>query len=117
MSPFVVLSVGADRTLLRLRDQVLRAAGYDVQECYVPRGCDVPIEAQFDIVIFCHTVRDEDKRRIIRAIRTSKPSVPIMVVRANGVGAESVDASVHSLDGPKVLLQCVRELLGTQPRS
>ena len=77
----------------------------------------MPIEVYFDIVIFCHTVRDEDKRRIISAIRSSKPSVPIMVVRANGVGAESVDASVHSLDGPKVLLQCVRELLGTQPRS
>ena len=117
MSPFVVLSVGADRILLGLRDQVLRAAGYDVQECDVSRGCDVPIEVYFDIVIFCHTVRDEDKRRIISAIRSSKPSVPIMVVRANGVGAESVDASVHSLDGPKVLLQCVRELLGTQPRS
>ena len=67
----------------------------------------MPIEAHFDIVIFCHTVRDEDKRRIIRAIRTSKPSVRVMVVRA----AESVDASVHALDGPKALIQCVRELV------
>ena len=76
----------------------------------------MPIEAHFDIVIFCHTVRDEDKRRIIRAIRTSKPSVRVMVVRANGTGAESVDASVHALDGPKALIQCVRELLHTPPR-
>ena len=89
MSPFVVLSVGADRILLGLRDQVLRAAGYDVQECYVPRGCDVPVEAQFDIVIFCHTVRDEDKRRIIRAIRASKPAVLIMLVRVNSAGCQS----------------------------
>ena len=117
MSPFVVLSIGADRTLLRLRDQVLRGAGYDVQECDVSRGCDVPIEAHFDIVIFCHTVRDEDKRRIIRAIRASKPSVPVMLVRANGADSELVDASVHALDGPKALVHCVRELLNTQSRS
>ena len=117
MSPFVVLSIGADRTLLGLRDQVLRGAGYDVQECDLSRGCDVPVEVHFDIVIFCHTVRDEDKRRIIRAIRASKPAVPVMLVRVNGAGSELVDASVHSLDGPKVLIQCVRELLATQPRS
>lgn len=105
----VVLSVGSDRTLLNLRDEVLRAAGYAVRE-HVPSELSEVGNGGFDVVVLCHSIRREEMRRIIRRIRHANPNIPILLVRADGE-AEMVDASVHGLDGPQVLLDSVSKLL------
>ena len=105
----VVLSVGSDRALLRLRDEVLRAAGYVVRE-HVPAQL-TSFEHDFEVVILCHSIPSEQRRRIIEFIRSQKPNAPILLVRADGENSEMVDATVHGLDGPQTLLDCIGKLL------
>jgi len=105
----VVLSVGSDRVLLSLRDKVLRAAGYVVRE-YFPAQI-TSCEHDFEVVILCHSIPNEQRRRIIYFIRSQKPNAPIVLVRADGDCSDMVDATVHGLDGPQALLDCIGKLL------
>lgn len=104
----VVLSVGSDRMLLKVRDDVLRAAGYIVRE-YLPSQF-TSVENDFDVAVLCHSIPADEQRRIIRYIRSHKPTAPILLVRSDGETSD-VDATVHGLDGPQALLDCVGHLL------
>ena len=114
MSQHLILSIGSDRTLLGLRDDVLRIAGYKVRE-YIPSEFSSPPDDDFAIAILCHSIPDAEKQRIIRSIRSRKPGVPILIVRASEGRIENVDATVHGLDGPEALLNCVESLLNKDP--
>ena len=110
MSQHVVLSIGSDRTLLRVRDQVLSAAGYVVRE-RLPSQVNAATDEQFDIIILCHSIPQDERRRIVHHLRSQKHNVPILLVQAGWDDGELADASVHGLDGPAALLRCVAELL------
>ena len=108
---YVVLSVGRDPELLRLRSALLRSAGYNVRtEPDSALTTEVLENADFDLIILCHTIPDDDRWRLISDIRSCDQSMPILLLRANG---ETLlhPAELHSLDGPEALIEKVGKLL------
>lgn len=114
----VLLSVGSEPDLLLLRNQVLRGAGYYVNsQTNIDEALRVFRRGDFDLVIMCHSVPEADKVKLITAIRKSRPSTPIVIVRRDGESTSLADGSVHSLDGVNALLNCVSELLERRRQS
>jgi DNA-binding response OmpR family regulator len=117
--PASILSIGIDQELLPLRNLVLRqVGGYAVQQqSDLSRVLRVFMDGDFDLVILCHSIPANERQRIASAIKAARPSTLVLVVRADGEATGVADGSVHSLDGPEVLLQSVRELLSRPKRS
>src|ERR671937_172973 len=112
--PFL-LSVGTDRTLLDLRTSVLRQAGYSVKTVTTAEEAyRLVMGRDFDAVIICHSLPEEERHRLMLTIRAAKPSTRVMVVDSSAYRARSelVDESMYNLDGPEQLLAHVARMLG-----
>ncbi len=111
MRPYVLLSVGAQPEILRLRNEVLRHAGYHVHaETSVYEAMHWFLRSDFDLAILCHTIPEAEKVKFLTAVKRAAPSTPVIIVRGSEAGTQA-DASVHCLDGPDALLNCVAGLL------
>lgn len=103
----VVLSIGQDATLLLTRNQVLERAGYSV-ESYVNTAAAMRrfSDGDFDVVVLCHSVKREDRERLVAKMKASRPSA-VLVFVSDGEEAGVADVTVHSMDGPAVLLHSI----------
>ena len=111
MRSHILLSVGAQPELLRLRNAVLRNAGYYVHaETSVYEAMHLCLRSDFDLVILCHTIPEAEKMKLLTAIKTVTPSTPVIIARDSDTRTQA-DASVDSLDSPGALLSCVAGLL------
>ena len=70
-------------------------------------------DGDFDLIVICHSVPEKDRLRIVANAKRIKPSTLVLLVTKDtyGEAARLADASVHSLEGPEVLLGCVAGLL------
>ena len=75
------------------------------------------MQGDFDLVILCHTIPEQEKLRILTAMKKTKPSIPVVIMRSDGEAPKLADASVRTLDGPDSLLNCVATLLTRQALS
>ena len=101
LQQYVLLCVGLDPELLQLRRALLRSAGYRVQtESNPALTINLLMSGDFDLIILCHTISDDDRWRLISDIRSLRQSMPIVVLRANGQTLLHKD-EVHSLDGQR----------------
>lgn len=64
----------------------------------------------FDLVVICHTVPEDEAWRLISDFRLIRPSVPVVVLSAQPAPRPDGEI-VASLDGPQVLLDRVASLL------
>lgn len=82
-STVVILSAGRDPNLLASRNEVLRRQGHQV---VVAMTSAQVVEAffggDFDMVLLCHTIPSDERRKIIRLVHNHAPSTPVMVVSA-----------------------------------
>jgi DNA-binding NtrC family response regulator len=103
----VVLSIGQDATLLLTRNQILERAGYTV-ESYVNTTAAMRrfSDGDFDVVVLCHSVKSDDRDRLVAKMKASRPSA-VLVFVSDGEEAGAADVTVHSMDGPAVLLQSI----------
>ncbi|SRR6266567_4185135 len=82
MRSYLLLSVGAQPELLRLRNAVLRNAGYYVHaESSVYEAMHLFMRGDFDLVILCHTIPEAEKVNLLTAIKTATASTPVIIVR------------------------------------
>ncbi len=106
-----ILSVARDTELLRLRSAILRQAGYTVIEVSDPH---VAISAFLsnapDLVLLCHTLPSDQKSALIHNIHAFNPRVPILSLDAEHSNIEA-DVVISSMDGPKIMLASVAQLL------
>jgi CheY-like chemotaxis protein len=111
-SRFVLLSIGVKRDLLTLRNEVLRSEGYNVRAATsASEALHLFDRGDFDLVVMCHSLPEEDKLRVLTRVKKIAPLTPVVIVRLDGEAARQADASVHSLDGADAFLKCVAGLL------
>ena len=112
MSQYVVLSVGRDPLLMRTRTVLLLEAGYSVMPSFTSRDAfQIFSSREIDLVILCHTIPQEEKSKLIVSMKERKRA-PIVCIHVDGeADGKLVDAYLHSLDGPEVLLSCVAKVL------
>lgn len=81
--PGNILCVGRAEELLSLRALVLHGAGYQViEERDVTRAIQLGFQETTGLVLLCHTLHSDEQHRIIHALHTSRPHLPIACVIA-----------------------------------
>jgi DNA-binding response OmpR family regulator len=79
--PFLLLSAGHDADLLKQRNAQLAAAGFNVasaSDSY--EVVEKLLNGDFDLVVLCHSMSDEDRRRLARIISSYSPSTPVVLI-------------------------------------
>lgn len=79
--PFLLLSAGHDADLLKHRNTQLAAAGFKVASA--TDSCEVVdklLNGDFDLVLLCDSMPDEDRRRLARIIGRYTPSTPVLFI-------------------------------------
>jgi CheY-like chemotaxis protein len=80
----LILAVGRDSTILDSRCSILRNAGHVVMAgTSIAEAIGLFQNADFDLVLLCHTVRVEDRDGLISAIRALGSCIPIYIVAAH----------------------------------
>jgi DNA-binding response OmpR family regulator len=112
----LLLSVGADPELMKIRSLILLNAGYAVRDATSVRQALKVFEAgDFDLVLICHSIREQERLQLIEAIRVTSSSAKIIVIRQTTANsAVLADETVHSLDGPEALLNAVAHTLAAR---
>jgi DNA-binding NtrC family response regulator len=123
MASLHILSVGYDRILMFLRSEVLRRAGYEVEEVYSIDDALSRIHAEtVDLLLICHTVRKHDQEKLVAAVASTRSSLPVLCISAEEFasaisGCDPVkNTPMELLDGVRsASLLCVKERPRAQP--
>jgi DNA-binding response OmpR family regulator len=105
-----ILSISYDRALLQTRRMLLEEAGFEVISASSFREAfDLCRVGAFDLLIIGHSIPPNDKASMIAAARRTAKA-PILSIRTDTEPpAQGADFSVFGLEGPKVLLEAVKE--------
>ena len=78
--PARILSVGYDSVLMATRSMLLRHAGYDVAEAgAISEASALAQSGQFDIILICHTLSENDRRELLNKIRECQGSMVLCI--------------------------------------
>lgn len=81
MAPYLILAVGQDPMVLGTRCSILRSVGYLVQPASsTAEAIHLFRNADFDLLLLCHSVAIPDRDRIVKAIRSTGSRVPIYTI-------------------------------------
>lgn len=81
----LILSAGRDAGLLKSRNTALAALGYKVAAASDSLEIvDKLLNGDFDLVLLCHTIPDEDRLRVARIVAGYSPSTPVVLVSEDG---------------------------------
>jgi DNA-binding response OmpR family regulator len=108
-----LLSIGADPSVLATRSDVLKRAGYLVSTASSESSArQILGQGGFDLVVVCHSLSSADRSKVVQAVRASEKAPKIVAISRQSEPEADADGSVHSLDGPAKLLECIAEVLG-----
>jgi hypothetical protein len=99
MSPVFLLAVGQDPIVLSTRCSILRSAGYMVAEAFsIAESIELFKDADFDLVLLCHSIPVQDRDKLTRAMRSSGSRIPIYAVAplSGGFTPGSADGIISS---------------------
>lgn len=107
----VVLMVGRDRVLAETRSQVLRTAGYIVVPAFNPQqAIDEFLRGDFDLVLLCHSIPADTRKRLVSVLREHTSRIPIVSVASFDDQFDGVaDATIEN--DPYLLINGLREVL------
>ena len=98
------LSVGTDTLLMRTRNEVLRKAGLAIVSAHSVRDAfRLFISDDFDCIVLCHSLPQQDRKRLVDHIRRYSTSVPIITVADIFHEIDSF-VDVTTDNNPKVML-------------
>jgi len=110
---FVILSVGRDPVLLKARRSALAGAGYAVESVTsLTSAIEKILEGDFDLILLCNSLGEEERLRLVSICRRSKPSTPILILSENG--AVTYAAGTPVIPPLQIVVDAVAEAL---PRS
>lgn len=111
MPRVVVLAVGYDPLLLDTRSRVLQNAGYTVVSARSLRQALTQFhEGDFDLVVLCHSIPEEDRRQFACLIREHSSCTPIVFV-SSGLGQYDRTADLTTENNPDDFISALREIL------
>jgi CheY-like chemotaxis protein len=106
--PYLILSAGRDPVLLKKRNSVLTANGYQIaaaSDCY--EVVEKLLNGNFDLVLLCNSMPEEDRRRLARIIGLYTPSTPVVLI-SEGPNEEQAQLGGRTVQcSPEQLLQVV----------
>ena len=103
MPRITILNAGRDRTLLFTRTRVLEEAGYIVTPAITPGEITEQFfRGDFDVIILCHSIPQEERERIAKLVRMQSPSSPVIALadlptRKYDFGDLTVDSNADNL--------------------
>lgn len=111
MQRVVILNVSTNPSLLETRSLLLRAAGYIVvEQSSIKAAANEFLSGDFDAVILCYSIAQEQRDRLVNLIRAQSPSTPILIITGRfGQFDRRVDAVIEN--DPESLLQEVAAIL------
>jgi len=101
--PFLILSAGRDTSLLNQRSAILRQAGYEVVIAgNSPDLVNRLFNGDFDLVLLCASIPEEERRRLIAIATRHTPCTPVVVLQGevgtmNASGCDRIDTPVDDL--------------------
>lgn len=109
----LILNVGRDPSLLDTRGMVLRSAGYLVESSASLADAVRRFTANdFDLVILCHSLREEERLGLMHVIREVGSSIPVISVDSNWEPHPRRNSSDSSTESdPASLLSHICEVL------
>jgi DNA-binding response OmpR family regulator len=110
-----ILSAGRDDTLLSTRNAVLRAQGHTVVQA-VTFGEIVEqfFAVKFDLIILCHSLPLEERRKVARLVQNHAPSTPVLTINAfEGQSEPAGVIQVHNR--PQDIVDTVAQLVKAKP--
>ncbi len=106
----LVLSGGNDARLLNTRNAVLKQAGYHVVSAFSSLELlEKFFSGDYDVVVLCHSVPEQEQEKLAQAIHRYSPSTPVATIVLNGQSRPFADA--HIPNDPLMLVQCLPDLL------
>jgi CheY-like chemotaxis protein len=104
--PFLLLSAGRDPSLLKERNAKLLAAGFKVASATDSyEVVEKLLNGDFDLVLLCNSMAEQDRERLARIITTYTPSTPVVFI------SSAQEAERDLGDGP--VRCCPEQLLAT----
>lgn len=108
----VILMVGHDPALLNTRGLLLRSVGYIVTSTASTQEAIELFQAgDFDLVVLCHSLPEQDREHLIQAIRNGGSATPVLFVIAANVSSPDRFADLSSGSEPDGLLKTIRKVL------
>jgi hypothetical protein len=108
--PQIVVQIGRDRELLRLRAQIISSAGYTVHSMTPDQAVgEVPKEREAQVWVFCHTLEFYELALLAVAIRSSQPADKLLRL----TGLDDVEPMPGLFDGLLEPVRSVDDLLRT----
>lgn len=106
----LILIVGHDAVLLNTRAMLLESAGYIVESAYSVEEAVRRFRAgDFDLVVACHSIPDEEREGLVEMIRDGGAATPVIFVSINPCPDRYADLNIGN--HPSVLLNAAQELL------
>lgn len=111
-----LLAIGTDPVLLMTRGEVLKQEGYSVTTAHGLVLLTQPFDPfDFDLIILCHTLSEDERRTIAAFVRQQSPFTPIMAV--SPLDAQRFDyADLTVANDPARMLEGIRQMLAATPR-
>lgn len=109
-----ILAVGEDISLLRSRALLLAKTGAAAAFCTTSELPAYIDDAGVGLVVLCHTLKGEQRRRVLRQVEERWPRARVLQVFGRGSDQSlqsGVDGWVPSME-PGQLLELARKLLG-----
>lgn len=105
---FLILSAGRNTRALQLRSSTLRSAGFDVVTASdSPDLINKLLNGDFDLVLLCDSLREEECRRAARLIKLYTPSTPVIVI-SSYEGRDYGFGDLTVVNDPSAILAAVR---------
>jgi CheY-like chemotaxis protein len=113
--PFLILSAGRDTNLLKQRSAILRQAGYEVVTAdNSPELVNRLFNGDFDLVLLCDSMREEERRRLIAIVKSHTPSTPVVLIEEKLRLVDEAEGQ-EILCRPEQVLEAVRDALSQVP--
>lgn len=107
--PIMVLDAGRDPHHSKKRDQVLSAAGYKVVTAHnSPEIINNFFNGDFDVVILCNSLPNDERRRLAGIIKSYSPSTPVIVLADTAYAAEYDYGTLTSNSSPEWIVAAIR---------
>ncbi len=112
-----IISVGANPELVRLRNFVLREAGFNVVSTLDEHDALARIERkECGLLLMCYSLPDTVRKKLAEALRSFCPGSRIVAVANKHVEQPFFgDSFVYGMKGPEALIEAIKASMGTEP--
>jgi DNA-binding response OmpR family regulator len=112
----IILSAGRDSRAVESRNNALIAAGFTVVSADREEFVEKLFDSKFDAVILCHSLHEDERRRLAGITKSYCPTTPVIVV-SDLHGRQFHYGTRTVLNYPEQIIASVRELARSGVRS